>query len=266
MCHLMYGETMLLDERRQQILDRLAEHGQSVKDLSNGLGVSESTIRRDLTYLEQDGRLQRKYGGAMLTQGNRSEITDTGQPDKTEKSSDAEVDAKKRLAHAAADMVQDGSVVVLDIGPIAPLIARNLRGRQVTIITSNLAVMDQVRHDDAVDLVLVGGALRHHHDSLVGPLTQHMIDEITADIMFLCCTGVRGDAVVDNMAVEAPIRQGFIAASQQVVLLADDTKYPGTGSFKLCSLTDLDVLITTDQVPDSVVDLLNEDGKKVVQV
>lgn len=69
---------MLLDERRQRILDQLAKHGQSVKDLSHGLGVSESTIRRDLTFLEQDGRLKRKNGGAMLTQGNRADITDSG--------------------------------------------------------------------------------------------------------------------------------------------------------------------------------------------
>lgn len=258
--------TMLLDERRQEILDRLAEHGQSVKDLSNRLGVSESTIRRDLTVLERDGRLQRKYGGAMLTQGNRSEITDTGQLDKSQDCSLAESNLYERMARAAANMVQDGSVIILDIGPVAPIIARKLRGRQVTIITSNLAVMDQVRRDDAIDLVLVGGALRHHHDSLVGPLTERMIAGITADVMFLCCTGVRSGAVVDNMAVEAPIRQGFIEASQEVVLLADDSRFPGTGSFKLCSLYDMDALITTKRTPEQVIKHFQEDGKKVVQI
>lgn len=92
------------------------------------------------------------------------------------------------------------------MAPEAALIARNLRGHKVTILTSNLAVLDQVRDDDAVDLVLIGGAVRHHHDSLVGPLAERMITDVAADLMFLCCTGVRGNAVVDDMAVEAPVR------------------------------------------------------------
>ena len=262
----MYGEVMLLDERRQRILDQLAEHGQSVKDLSHGLGVSESTIRRDLTFLEQDGRLKRKYGGAMLTQGNRADITDSGKQDRVVEATDAQMQLWERMAKAAADMVQDGSVIILDVAPEAALIARNLRGHKVTIITSNLAVLDQVRDDEAVDLVLIGGAVRHHHNSLVGPLAERMISDVSADLMFLCCTGVRGNAVVDNMAVEAPIRQGFIKASQQIVLLADESKFPGTGSFKLCSLTDLDALITTPGSGKGMQDSFAKEGKKVVVV
>lgn len=173
---------------------------------------------------------------------------------------------RERMAKAAADMVQDGSVVILDVAPEAALIARNLRGHKVIILTSNLAVLDQVRDDDAVDLVLIGGAVRHHHDSLVGPLAERMITDVAADLMFLCCTGVRGNAVVDDMAVEAPVRQGFIKASQQIVLLADEFKFPGTGSFRLCSLTDLNALVTTSGSRKGIQDSFAKDGKKVVVV
>ncbi|BDR53237.1 DeoR family transcriptional regulator [Bombiscardovia nodaiensis] len=257
---------MLLDERRQQILDKLAQHGQSVRELSDGLGVSEGTIRRDLTYLERQGQLERKYGGAMLTQGSRANMTDSGSVEVSADGKKAQMsDLDRRVAAAAAGLVQDGSTIILDVGPLTALIAHELKGRQVTIITANLAVLDQVRHDDTVDVVLVGGALRHHHDSLVGFITEQTIEQIAADTMFLTCTGVRGDTVVDNMAIEAPIKQRFIAAAEQVVLLADETKFPGNGSLKLCTLDQVNTLVTTGEPTPDVLKHFQESDRRLIQ-
>lgn len=142
--------------------------------------------------------------------------------------------------------------------------ARELRGRPVTVITSNLAVLDEIRDDDTVEVVLLGGVLRRNQQSLVGPLTEQLIGQLSADLMFLSCTGVRGGRVVDNMAVEAPIKQALIAASQRIVLLASEVKFPGTGALRLCTLDEVDVLITTSGTPEDEIAKRREAGRKVI--
>ncbi|AWT51550.1 Operon regulator, DeoR family [Mycolicibacterium smegmatis] len=256
---------MFLAERHERILAELADGGQSVVQLAEALGVSESTIRRDLDILAKSGRLKRLYGGAMLTSGSRANITDSGaveEPYTFESRPDFAL--RKRVAAEAARLVSDGDVIVLDIGSTTPLVARELRGRPVTVITSNLAVLDEIRDDDTVEVVLLGGVLRRNQQSLVGPLTEQLIGQLSADLMFLSCTGVRGGRVVDNMAVEAPIKQALIAASQRIVLLASEVKFPGTGALRLCTLDEVDVLITTSGTPEDEIAKRREAGRKVI--
>jgi DeoR/GlpR family transcriptional regulator of sugar metabolism len=256
---------MFLAQRHERILAALRSGGRSVVQLAEALGVSESTIRRDLDILAKGGQLERLYGGAMLTQGSRANITDSGgveDPFVSETRADFEL--RRRMAVEAATLVGDGDVVVLDIGSTTPLVARELRGRPVTIITSNLAVLDEVRGDDAVELVLLGGVLRRNQQSLVGPLAEQVVGHLSADVMFLSCTGVRGGRVLDNMAVEAPIKHALIAASHRIVLLASEVKFPGSGALRLCTLDEVDVLITTPGTPEEEIAQRREAGGKVI--
>jgi len=104
-------------------------------------------------------------------------------------------------------------------------------------------VLDELRDDDAVRLVLVGGVLRRNHQSVVGTLTESGLRQVSADLAFLSCTGVRANGhVVDDMAVEAPIKQAMVESAPRVVLIAGEAQFPGTGSLRLCSLADIDVL------------------------
>jgi DeoR/GlpR family transcriptional regulator of sugar metabolism len=256
---------MLLAQRHQRILAALGGGGQSVAQLAGALGVSESTIRRDLDMLAKGGRLERLYGGAMLTHGSRANITDSGgMEDPYVCETRADFELRQRVAIEAAKLVADGDVLVLDIGSTTPLLARELRGRPVTVITSNLAVLDELRDDEAVELVLLGGVLRRNQQSLVGPLAEQVVPHLSADVMFLSCTGVRGGRVLDNMAVEAPIKHALIGASQRIVLLASELKFPGSGALRLCSLDDVDVLITTPGTPEDVVVARHEADRRVI--
>jgi DeoR/GlpR family transcriptional regulator of sugar metabolism len=255
---------MFFAERHKRILESLAAGGQTVGELADALSVSESTIRRDLDTLARAGRLERMYGGAVLTRGSHANITDSGvieTPLATDTRPD--LDLRQRMAKEAASLVNDGDVIVLDIGSTTPLIARELRGRAVTVITSNLAVLDEVRDDEAVEVVLLGGVLRRNFQSLVGPLAEDGVGHLSADTMFVSCTGVRGGRVVDNMAVEVPIKQALIAASERIVLLASERKFPGTGAMRLCSLDEVDVLITTSGTPQQELEESREAGRKV---
>lgn len=256
---------MLLTQRHEQILAELTQGGRTVTDLAESLGVSESTIRRDLGRLAEEGRLEREYGGAMLTRGSRSVITDSGTiEDPLQFDARPDLDLRMRMARVAVGLVSVGDVVALDIGSTTPLVARGLRGRGVTMVTSNLAVLDEVRDDAATELVLLGGVLRRNHQSLVGPVAERVVNDVAADVLFLSCTGVRGGRVVDNMAVEAPIKQALIAASQRVVLLASELKFPGTGAMRLCDLDQIDVLVTTTGISDADKDAALSRGVEVI--
>ena len=256
---------MFLAQRHEELLDALSGGGQTVVQLADALKVSESTIRRDLDVLAQAGRLERQYGGATLTTGSRVNVTDSGTvEDPLGVDVRPDLALRQRMARAAVELVSDGDVIVLDIGATTPLIARELRGRDVTIITSSLAVVDEVRYDEAIELVILGGVLRRNYQSLVGPLTEQVTGHISADAMFLSCTGVRGGRVVDNMAVEAPIKQSLIAASERVVLLASERKFPGTGGMRLCTLNDVDVLITTTGTSEEELKYSRGIGRRVI--
>jgi DeoR/GlpR family transcriptional regulator of sugar metabolism len=257
---------VLLHERQLRIVSALRSGGAaSVGDLARSLHVSESTIRRDLDLLDRNGELTRTYGGAVLRPGET--VREAGDPVRVEGpfSADTGLDLKQRVAERAAALVADESVVLLDIGTTTPLVARRLRGRPVTVITSNLAVLDELRDDSAVRLVMLGGVLRRNYRTLVGSLTESALSQVSADLLFLSCTGVRRSGhVVDNMAVEAPIKQSMIEAADRVVLLATEAKFPGTGALRLCSLSDLDGVVTTTGADPETLDLCRRAGGEVI--
>ena len=254
-------------KRHAKIVESLRSTGvASVRELAENLQVSESTIRRDLTLLDRNGELLRTYGGAALTPRGAAEPADQ---DADELPFDVVASRhealKAAMAEEAVKLVEDDSVIVLDIGTTPRAIARRLRGRPVTVITSSLAVLDELRDDDAARLVMLGGVLRRNYQSLVGSLTEQALRQISADLLFLSCTGVRPSGhVVDNMAVEAPLKQAMIETAGKVVLVADETKFPGTGSLRVCSLSDIDVLITTSGADPDTLQLCREADGKVI--
>jgi len=260
----IYTQAMILRERRNRIISALGPDGAaSVKELAEALDVSESTIRRDLEILDRNGELVRTYGGAVL---KPHETVEESTPSSEEPFDDiTDRDLKMRVAEAGARLVPYGSVILLDIGTTTPFLARLLRGRDVTVITSNLAVFDVLRDDDTVRIVLLGGVVRRNYRTLVGSLAEEALNQISADIVFLTCTGVRANGhVVDNMAIEAPIKESMIKASDKVVLLASEAKFPGSGALRLCSLSDVDVLITTTGAPEETTALCRNAGGNVI--
>lgn len=232
---------MLQRLRHAEIMRRVRLSGAtSVSDLARQLGVSPSTIRRDLEVLDRDGTLRRVRGGACASADADDDLPF------------AEVAAldeqdKEAVAVRAAQLVRDGDVILLDIGTTTMRLARRLRGRRVTVITSSLAVFDVLRSDPATELLLLGGLVRRTYHSLVGVLTEEALRQVCADRVFLGTSGVRPDGqLVDSTLAEVPVKRAMIAAAGQVVLLADRHKFPGTGALRVCGPEDVDVIVTNE--------------------
>lgn len=260
-----YDPIMLAHQRDEMILERLRASGSvSAAELGALLRVSAPTVRRDLERLEHEGALQRVHGGAYLAD-------DTATESAVEAAFGSVVDenalAKDAVAAQAASVVEDGQVVLLDIGTTTMRIAHHLRGRDVTVITSSLAVLDVLRHDTAVNLVLLGGAVRRNFQTLVGPFTEDNLADVTADLAILSCTGVRPDGtIVDDISREATIKRAMIRAADRIVLAAPASKFPGSGSLRISSLADIDILVTTSDAPRTTTDLIRQFGGELMEV
>lgn len=248
---------VVLAERRHQLILRALRSGgpAAVTALSEQLGVSPATIRRDLVKLEEDGLLTRVHGGAVAEEGDQpfAEVAEVRVP------------AKDAIAERAAALVQDGQSVLLDIGTTAYRLARRLHGRRLTVITSNLVVYEELADDEGIELVLLGGMLRREYRSLVGFLTEDNLRQLHADWLFLGTSGVRpGGQVMDTTVVEVPVKRAMIKAGGKVVLLADAAKFPGTGMAKVCGPEDLDVVVTDAPVDAVTRSALQEAGVEVL--
>lgn len=248
---------MLQRERDDLIVRALRVKGTaSATELARRLGVSTATIRRDLQRLDQSGELRRVHGGAVIDGHTEAPFA---------VSHDADGAEKDRIAARAAELVNDGDVLLLDIGTTTLRLARHLHGRELTVITSNLAVFDELRGDPAIQLVVLGGIVRRNYQTLVGSLTEEALRQVSVDRLFLSCTGVRpAGYVVDNMMVEAPAKRAMVAAAQSVTLLASPKKFPGSGSLRICSLADIDLVITTKEADRKILTACRAAGGKVM--
>jgi DeoR/GlpR family transcriptional regulator of sugar metabolism len=164
-----------------------------------------------------------------------------------------------------AGLVQEGDVVLLDIGTTTVRLARHLCGRRVTVVTSSLPVVDVLRADPAVELLLLGGTLRRTYHSLVGVLTEGALRQVSADRVFLSASGVRADGqVTDSTVAEVPLKRAMMAAAEQVVLLVDRHKFPGNGALRVCGPEELDVVVTNDGADEPTVRALTAAGAEVL--
>ena len=250
---------MLPDRRHELILRTLRADGPAtIAVLADKVGASAATIRRDLVQLDDEGLLKRVYGGAVPVIGRDDPFIDVAA---------VRVAEKDAIAQRCAEIVKDGETILLDIGTTAHRVARQLRGRALTVITSSLAVFDELQDEQSIQLVLLGGVVRRDYRSLVGFLTEDNIRQIHADRLFLGTSGVRPSGhVMDTTVVEVPVKRAMIAASDQVILVADVGKFPGTGMAKVCGPEELDLVVTNAPVDPGTRAALRDADAEVIEV
>lgn len=250
---------MLSERRHQLILRELRANGPvTAVALAEALGVSTATIRRDLLHLDAQGLLTRVYGGATPAAGHDDPFVEVASVQAAEKDA---------IAVRAAELVEDGETVLLDIGTTAHRLACRLHGRSLTVITSSMAVFEELADDDAIQLLLLGGMLRREYRSLIGFLTEDNLRQVHADRLFLGTSGVRPDGrVMDTTVVEVPVKRAMIAVSDQVILLADSAKFPGRGMASVCGPDELDMVVTDAPADERTAARLREAGVTVIEV
>lgn len=243
---------MFAEERKAEIL-QLTESGEPVKvgDLSQRFDVSESTIRRDLQELENAGLIQRTHGGAISIQSN-FELS-------YQEKRIRYYDEKQRIAKASAKMVKDGETVFLDTGTTTLQIALALRGKAITVATNSMDIAQVFAEEPQVEVIVLGGSLRKGIRSLVGFLTNEMLAMLHFDKVFLAANAVDPDLGVSTPnLIEAETKRNMVSAGKEVILVVDHSKLWEKSMSKVCSLSEIDVLLTDDGVDQGEVKRLSQ--------
>lgn len=212
---------MLSEERRRHILEILNRDGRVlVPDLARRFRTSQVTIRKDLDVLQSRGQIHRSHGGALAVR--ESALLDPTLREK-EKLHRRE---KLCIAKAAAGMVQEGQVVILDSGTTTTSIARELREfKNLTIITNAVNIAAELS-GSSLEVILTGGTLRKNSFSLVGPIAEETLRRLNADILFLGVDGfdVQHGLTTPNLP-EAKVNLAMMDVARVVVVVCDSSKF-----------------------------------------
>jgi DeoR/GlpR family transcriptional regulator of sugar metabolism len=241
---------MLARHRQSLILQAVRSDGSArVSDLTQRLGVSDMTIRRDLEVLARDGLVEKVHGGAVLP----------GSPASHEPGFEAKLvlerPEKTAIARAAASMVTPGTAIAIAGGTTTFELAQCLLDVPgLTIVTNSLRVTNLFSGtrglDGTADSVVLTGGVRTPSDALVGPVADLTIRSLHFDLLFLGCSGFDPDAglTTPNLA-EAETNRALIRVARRVVVLADHTKWNLVSLSSFARLSEADVLVTDDMLP-----------------
>ena len=244
--------------RRERMLAEIKEREfVRVDELSSRFGVSPVTVRGDLDSLASRGKVHRVRGGAIPRL-----IPHQEQP--FEDSISTFAAEKVAIAQAAAALLEDGETVLLDVGTTAAATARAIAARaelsDVVVFTNGLkTALELEPATPRITVVVLGGTLRPLQHSLVDPLATLILDQISAKTVLLGCNGVDPIGGVTNINLpEAAMKQRMLAAATRKVVLADGSKLGRVEVARLCSIAEVDLVITGRSADPAVVEALRE--------
>lgn len=246
---------VLAEERRAVLLQELQHNGYlEVTQVSTRLGVSSATIRRDLGHMDQEGQLVRTRGGAVpATRSTTLEIPyDIKRAHNT--------DEKRRIAAAAAEMVHDGETIALDAGSTTYQLALQLIHRHsLTVVTNDLHIAVKLAAHPNITLLCTGGMARSNVFALLGHQTEAFLKALRVNKTFLGADAIHPDGVIANVNLdEVPVKQAMLRAGEQVIVLADASKFDVSGFAKVCNLAEIHALITDSRISKRTLSLLTE--------
>ena len=245
---------MLVPDRHRRLLDEVRRHGSAeVTELAGAVGVSASTVRRDLAVLEAEGLLRRARGGAYLAPARG-----------TQPAADGARDVKARIGARAAAFVEDGMTVLILGGSSTAAMLPFLAGRTVSVVTNGLDIATALAPDPRITLVLLGGVLHREQMTLLGPMTAQNMADLHVDVLFAGAYGVHPEVGVTGAKVtQAGDHHSMLRHTESLVVLATGEKFGRQGPTLLARTEQVDTFVTDDSARVEVLDALRARGSAV---
>jgi DeoR/GlpR family transcriptional regulator of sugar metabolism len=253
---------ILSEERRTKIVQLLRENGKvRVRDLSARFETSEVTIRNDLKELQGRGLVQRAHGGAVPPDAVIIE------PSLQERML-SHAEEKRRIAAAAAEMIDDNQSIILDSGSTTQEIAKRIKSkRNIKVITNGLNVAMELLGAREVQLILLGGVLRENSFSVVGRFAENMLNDLSADKLFIAGDGCDLEFGVSTPNLEeSMVNQAMVRIAREKILVADSSKFGKRSLSRIVSLFELDKVITDKGLPEAILTSMRSRGLEVILV
>ncbi|MBC5648657.1 DeoR/GlpR family DNA-binding transcription regulator [Christensenella tenuis] len=234
---------MLIQERYNRIIELLKkDQCISVRKLSKELYASEATIRRDLKHLSEIGQIRRTFGGATLVEGMHSDVPLVVRNEKYSRE-------KKIIAALAASLIRDDDVIIIDSSSTCFNMIPYLEHKSNTVITNSPRVALALSNYPKLKVYSTGGYVLENAVSYVGSAAESMMHNCNCDIMFFSSGGISSDnQITDTNEEETRLKKVMIQHSKKIVALHDSSKLDKVAFSIVCSLDDIDVLVT-DRYP-----------------
>ena len=211
------------------------------------LNVSQSTVRRDIETLEQGGLVERTHGGVIWI-GDR--FAPNTRPYAFHQRMSYQLDAKRQIARAAKSLVQPGQTVLIDGGTTTFYLAQELLGLPLQLVTNSLPIANLFLNDENIELVLIGGLMYPRYGVLLGPMAESMLATIHTKTLFLSVAGIHDGSLYNQNVLLVQAERRMMEQAQEVVLLADSGKFGQQALSQLCSLSDIDVVVSDARLTD----------------
>ncbi len=250
---------MLTSQRKEYLLGLLKETGQIVaKTVSQELGLSEDTIRRDLRELASEGRLQRVHGGALPASPAVGDFAARQQ---------LAPEGKVAIGRAAAKLVRPGQVVILDGGTTTLQLARHLPlDLRATVVTHSPTIAVALVEHPSIEVVLIGGRLFKHSVVAVGAAAMEAIARIRADVFFMGVTGIHPEAGLSTGDLEeAHVKRALLGSASETYVLVSAEKLNAASPYVIAALADVDGMIVEPCVPARSLEAYERKGFSVIR-
>lgn len=252
---------MLALQRQREIL-KMAERDGAVRvtDLAQRFSVTEETIRRDLTMMENAGRLKRSHGGAVLAQSERREMPHRQR----------EIicrDEKIAIAREAVKRVNEGDTILMDASTSVLFMAHELPDRPLTVVTNSVLVVLALAEREHIRLLSVGGSFSPVSMSFLGPLAEKSFQEYHVNKLFFSCRGVdvqRG--LSDPGEATAQLKQQMMKIADERILLADHGKFGVRALAVIAGLDTLSEIITDAEADEEMGEAVHAQGPRLTRV
>jgi DeoR/GlpR family transcriptional regulator of sugar metabolism len=254
---------MDVSERRSLIAEKVISSGEvEFTVLAESLGVSEMTIRRDIEFLETQGVLRRIMGGAISLQGTSTEPS-------FDSRASASAREKEHIAEAVVDLLVPGETVLLDSGSTVLSVARAIRkrGLELTVVTPSALAGLELSDCPGITVYLIGGLLRPHELSVIGPETIRAIGNFNCDTYVMGVAGVDAIGGISEYHYdEAHVKQASMKVAKRVIVAADQTKLGRQALVKIADLSDISILVSDAPKRNRTVAAATKLGVNVVSV
>lgn len=236
---------MFEEERKIHILNKLNEQkSATIDELSKIFKVSASTIRRDLSSMENSGLVKRTHGGVILVDTVKSNLSYS---DKATKN----YDLKLAIAKKAASLIQDNQIIALNTSTITTLLAGNLKAKNLTVVTNSLSVLNVLKDRSDYKLIALGGVFMPSSQSYEGPTTISQINSLHFDTVFYGVNGIDLEFGISSTSeIDASGKLAMIKRSNNNYVLCENLKFDKCSLFKISNL-DYCTGIITDELIDS---------------
>lgn len=252
---------MTAHERRQSILDSLRRSpGIRVVELAAAYDVSQGTIRNDLDALEEEGRLERVHGGAVLVESK--ELNNTSFTDRHKEN----IQQKQMIGRCAAQSIQDGESILLDASSTAYYLGLALESKsRLRVVTNGLDVGRLMAKNSTNTVILIGGILNADGSSVTGLFSEMLIEELRIQKAFVSCSGFSLDRGMTEVHLqEALLKRKVIESANEVIALVDSSKFGKEDLTPFASIQDVHQLLTDDGISSRWIDKLEQAGVKTI--